>query len=62
MKPLIIDGTKYKVSENMGYNHSIGAYCKMVDTESGERMTIRRQGSKVWRFWTAEDRLGRSRD
>jgi len=52
-----IDGKKYKVIENMGYNHSIGKYVKMVDDNRKERMAVK--SGKEWRFWTAENRLGR---
>ncbi len=52
-----IDGRKYKVTENMGFNHSIGRYCKMVDDNGKEKIIVK--DGKTWRFWTAKDRLGR---
>ena len=53
---ITIDGKKYKVTENMGFNHSIGKYCKMVDDNEKERVAVRI--GKSWRFWTADDRIG----
>ncbi len=52
---ITIDGGKYKVAENLGFNHSVGAYAKLVETEAGNRMAVKFFG--VWRFWTAADRV-----
>lgn len=50
-----IDGTKYPVTESLGYVHSVGAHAVEVETPDGFRKAVKRGGT--WRFWTAEDRV-----
>lgn len=52
---ITVDGKRYKVVEDMGFNHSTGTYAKVVKAEDGERVAVRPPGG-VWRFWEAKDR------
>lgn len=46
-----IDGVKYKVIENLGFDHSRGQYAKVVLTENGENIAVRYPGSySKWQF------------
>ena len=49
-----IDGTKYKVTENMGYMPDVGSQVLMVERDGKECAAVRRAGK--WWFWTARDR------
>ena len=51
---LEIDGKKYKVTENLGFQ--AGYQVKMVDDNGQEKAVVKRNGK--WTFWTARDRLG----
>ena len=53
MAKLEIEGKKYKVSENLGYQG--GHYAKAVETKSGEKIAVLRAGR--WTWWTMQDRL-----
>ena len=55
MSRIEVDGEHYDVVENMGFNHSVGMYTKLVRDGERERMAVK-QG-KRWRFWTAADRV-----
>ena len=50
---ITVDGVKYKVIENMGYQ--AGYYAKIVETPDGEKVAVKRGG--IWTWWTAQDRL-----
>lgn len=57
-KPIFVDGQgKFKVVENLGYNHDIGMYAKIVLVGTEERTAVARQRSGPWRFWSAQDRI-----
>lgn len=45
-----VEGQKYKVVENLGFNHDRGEYAKVVQTESGERVVVRPPDGKRWAF------------
>lgn len=54
---ITIDGKKYKVVEDLGFNHSAGCYAKLVQTPDGEKVAVSPLGRRGhWRFWTAADR------
>jgi hypothetical protein len=53
MPTIGVDGKAYKVTENLGFQ--AGYYAKAVETETGERIAVKRGG--VWTWWTAQDRL-----
>jgi hypothetical protein len=53
MATIEVEGAKYKVTENLG--HQGGHYARAVETETGERIAVKRGG--VWTWWTARDRL-----
>jgi len=55
MATIEIEGKRYKVTENLGYQ--AGHYAKAVETETGERIAVRR--GFAWTWWTAGDRLAR---
>jgi len=60
MKTLTVEGKKYKVSEYLGFQHSTGTYNYFVYDEHGdEKNAYRFPGSKEWKFWTANNRLGK---
>lgn len=52
------DGTLafLKVTENLGFNHDAGAYCKMVEHNGREILVKRPSGMKLWRPHTPADR------
>ena len=50
-----IDGIRYRVIEDMGFNHDAGASSVVVDVNGRERVAVRE--GKAWRFWTAADRV-----
>jgi len=53
MATIVVDGTKYTVTENLGYQ---AGYCaRAVTTPTGERIAVKRGG--LWTWWAAEDRL-----
>lgn len=45
-----------KVVENLGYDHDVGAYCKIVEHEGRQMLVKRQQGLKLWRPHTAQER------
>ncbi len=49
-----IDGKKYKVIENLGYQ--AGHYAKVVATDDGEKTAVKTTGGE-WRFWESKDKL-----
>jgi hypothetical protein len=49
-----IDGKKYKVTENLGFQ--MGYQAKMIDDNGQEKVAVKRNGA--WTWWTAKDRLG----
>ena len=51
-----INGKKYKVTENLGFQ--AGYQARMVDDNGKERAVVKRNGRWSWR--TAEDRLDRT--
>ena len=53
MRQLFVDGKKYDVLENLGYQ--AGHYAKIVKTAEGEKTVVKEFG--VWRFWGIKDRL-----
>ena len=53
MAKIEVEGKAYKVTENLGYQ--AGHYAKAVETETGERIAVKRGGA--WTWWTAQDRL-----
>jgi len=53
MATIEVEGKKYKVTENLGYQG--GHYVKAVESPNGERMAVRRGCD--WTWWTARDRL-----
>lgn len=52
-----IDGIKYKITESLGYQQC-GCKAKFVETLDGEKVAVFEGGK--WRWWTSNDRLGRS--
>lgn len=52
MSTIEVDGKKFKVTENLGYQG--GHYVKAVETPDGERIAVRR--GFEWTWWTALDR------
>jgi hypothetical protein len=49
-----VEGKKYKVMENFGYQD--GHYVQAVETPDGERMVVWR--GFVWTWWTVRDLPG----
>lgn len=45
---ILIDGKKYKVTEDLGFVQSRGALAKAVQTSTGERIALKRGGR--WEF------------
>ena len=56
-KRIQVDGELWEVSENLGYNHDVGGYVKMVLVDDREKAIVRQPGGK-WRFWQPRDRVG----
>lgn len=56
-RKLSVGGTKYPLVENMGYNHSVGAYSAFVEMPDGSEKAVVRRRGRPWRFWTMQDRL-----
>lgn len=54
MATIEVEGNKFMVSENLGYQG--GYYAKAVETTEGEKIAVKRGG--VWTWWTARDRVG----
>jgi hypothetical protein len=53
----MIDGKKYKVVENLGFQDGFKAKIVYVSAEPGkEKIAVKRNGK--WIFWTVNDRLG----
>ena len=57
MSSIEIDGEKYNVEENLGFQPSAGVYAKQVRTKEGPRIAVKPRGGKIWRFWTVRDRV-----
>lgn len=57
MKKVEVDGHKYKVVENMGYNHDIGMRAILIETDDGNKVVVSYRVAGPWRFWTPRDRL-----
>jgi hypothetical protein len=55
MAKIKVEGKEYKVTDNLGFQHSSGCYAKAVETEQGERIAVKRGG--VWVWWMAKDRI-----
>jgi hypothetical protein len=53
---ITVNGVKYRVVENMGYQPSCGMYAKMVATPCGDRVAVKCWGG-IWRWWLVDDRL-----
>ena len=53
---ITIDGKKYKVLNNLGFQHGAGMYVKEVETNKGPQKAVR-EPSGSWRFWTIFDRI-----
>ncbi|MGB6081407.1 MAG: hypothetical protein WBF99_18335 [Xanthobacteraceae bacterium] len=51
-----------KVTESMGYNHDLGAWCKFVEFDGREIVVKRFKGQKLWRLHTPADRVRPLRD
>lgn len=45
-----------KVVESLGYNHDLGAFCKVVELEGREVVVKRPRGMKLWRRHTSAER------
>lgn len=50
-----------KVVENLGYNHDMGAYCKIV-SHDGREFVVKKWAGKVWAPHTAQERTQPIRD
>lgn len=48
---ITVEGNKLKVVENLGYNHSVGQYAKVVLYKGKERIVVRDAGCKLWTFY-----------
>jgi hypothetical protein len=55
-KPFSVQGELCWLVENMGFNHSIGMYAKMVKLKDGSETVVVRPTGGTWRFWTPRDR------
>lgn len=53
---ITVDGVRYKVVGSLGFQHSIGAYAKIVSVDGAEKMAVKFAGGP-WRFWSPEDRV-----
>lgn len=51
-----------KVSESLGYNHDLGAWCKFVLFYNREILVKREKGSRTWHVHTPADRVAPLRD
>lgn len=58
MAKIEIDGVKYPVLENLGFQG--GYYAKLVYTETGHRVVIKKGGK--WAWHTVQDRLQQVRN
>lgn len=50
-----IEGIRYRVIEDMGFNHDTGTYSVVLNVSGCERVAIK--DGRTWRFWTAADRV-----
>ena len=50
-KFVTIDGKDYRVTENLGFNHSIGLHAVEVETSTGPRVAVQHGG---WKWWTLQ--------
>lgn len=46
---ITVEGKRYKVLDNMGFQHSRGVWAKEVETENGPRIAI--SGSRIGAEW-----------
>lgn len=53
---ITVEGKKYKVTEDMGFNHSTGVYAKYIEVDGVETVVTRIAGSKEWEFWVPKIR------
>lgn len=53
MAKITIDGLKYTVTENGGYQNGLNT--KFVSTLSGEKVAVKERTG--WRFWEPKDRM-----
>lgn len=54
-KKIVVEGVEYPVLDNLGYQN--GHYVKEVEMPDGTaQMAVKASGSKLWRFWTSQDR------
>lgn len=51
---IIVNGNKYKVLENLGWQS--GMYVKEVMTDTGPRIAVKAPGGD-WVFWETKDRF-----
>jgi hypothetical protein len=49
-KDILVEGNYYKVVENLGFQHSVGKYVKIVKTPDGERAITRFPKSSTWKW------------
>ena len=55
MKLILIEGKTYQVIESLGYQIGVGLQARVVKTDQGERIAVKRK--RGWTWWTVEDRL-----
>ena len=54
---ITVEGKKYEVSEDLGYQSGYATKAVIDDTSiGGERIAVKRGGQ--WTWWTVADRLG----
>ena len=44
-----VNGKSYKVTESLGFQHSVGMYAKVIMVDGKERTVVKDSGG--WRFW-----------
>lgn len=57
MATIEIENKKYRVIEDLGWQSSAGMYAKTVNVNGVDKMVVRGQGAKAWRFWTTTERI-----
>ena len=57
MAKIEVHGEQCQVTENLGFQPGAGVYAKQVQTKNGQRIAVKPPGGKIWRFWTARDRV-----
>lgn len=53
---LTVEGQRYAIVENLGWQPSAGVFASVVKAGDDERVVARPRGG-AWRFWGARDRL-----